>query len=283
MPAVAAMEIAAAEVLPSDSNDTVYIDPYAKGIRFNATFISLVEVNSQRDNQEVREKVTKAIVANKPSSEVVITVKLNTVCIRNNTDNLCVDYLITQIFYCGAHVDFKDKFFFIHRSKYDELLFAQVYQLLDSDTVKLLTLTIARAFRISYEGWFLYVEKEAPKESPHAYATSARLSRAKSVPAGIIDRFCTSPWPSTSKDRKGRLSFGDKPEILGGCPAVYKVQTDNSNTGSVHSVSLTVDMDREFRELAQSRSTPSYLPIDLPATEVNQFDLRSIKKYCTLE
>ena len=64
---------------------------------------------------------------------------------------------------------------------------------------------------------------------------------------------------------------------------MYKVQTVNSSTGSVHSVSLTVDMDREFRELAQSHSTPSYLPIDLPATEVNQFDLRSIKKYCTLE
>ena len=283
MPAVAAVETAA-EVLPSDSNDTVYIDPYAKGIQFNATFISSVEVNSQRDNQEVREKVTKAIVANKPSSEVVITVKLNTVCIRNNIDNSCVDYLITQIFYCGAHVDFKDKFFFIHRSKHDQLLFARVYQLLDSDTVKLLTLTIARAFRISYEGWFLYVEKEAPKESPHAYATSARLSRTKSVPAGIIDRFSTSPWPSKSKDRKSRrLSFGDKPEILSGYPAVYKVQTVNSSTGSVHSVSLTVDMDREFRELAQSRSTPSYLPIDLPATEVNQFNVFSIKKYCTLE
>lgn len=244
-----------------------------------------MEVKSQRDNEEVREKVTKAIVANKPSSEVVIIVRLNTICIRNVIDSEYMDYLITQIVYCGAHMDFKDKFFFIHRSKHDKSLFARVYQLSDSDTVKLLTLSIAKAFKLSYEGWFLHVEKEGPKESPHAHAmhtTSAGLSRAISVPAAVIDRFSTSPWPTISKDKKNRrLSFGDKPETLGGNPAVYKVQTVNSKTGSFHNVSLTVDMDREFRELAQSRSTPSYLPIDLSTTEVNQFDLCSIKKHCT--
>ena len=85
MSAVTAMETAVTDVLPSDSDDTVYINPYAKGIRFNAIFISLVEVNSQRDNRKVREKVAKTI-ANKPSSNVVIIVKLNTVCIRNNID-----------------------------------------------------------------------------------------------------------------------------------------------------------------------------------------------------
>ena len=79
MPAVAAMETVVTELSPSDSDDTVYINPYAKGIRFNAMFISSLEVNSQQDNQEVRQKVTKAIVANKQSSEVVIIVKLNIV------------------------------------------------------------------------------------------------------------------------------------------------------------------------------------------------------------
>ena len=278
------METAVAEVLPSVSDDAVYIDPFSKGIQFNATFISSVEVNSQRDNQEVREKVIKAIASNKPSSKVVIIVKLNTVCIRNIENNSYVDYLITQIVYCGAHVHFKDTFFFIHQSKHDKSLSARVYQLSDSHTVKLLTLTIARAFKISYDGWFSHVEKEVPKESPQAYATSARLSRANSVPAGIIDRFSTSPWPSKSKDRRSRrLSFGSKPKIVSGCPAVYKVQTVNLRTNIVHSVTLTVDMDREFRELAQSRSTPSCLPIDLPAAEVEQFNLCSIKKHCTLE
>ena len=75
------METAVAEVLPSVSDDAVYVDPFTKGIQFSATLISSVEVNSQRDNQEVREKVTKAIASNKPSSKVVIIVKLNTVCI----------------------------------------------------------------------------------------------------------------------------------------------------------------------------------------------------------
>lgn len=278
------MQTVAAEILPSHSDGAAYIDPYANGIRFDATFVSTVEVNSQRDNQEVREKVTKAIVAaNNPSSKVVITVRLNTVCITNITDNSHVNYLITQIVYCGAHVHFKDKFFFIHSSKHNKSLFAQVYQLSDSDTVKLLTLTIARAFKISYEGWFSYVEKEVPKESPHySHTAPARLNRANSVPAGIIDRFSTSPWPPAPKNRKNRpISLGGKPEILSGCPAVYKVQTVNSRT--VHSVSLTIDMDREFRELAQSRSSPSYLPIDLPTTEVDQFNLCSVKKHWTPE
>lgn len=278
------METAVAEVLPSNSDNTVYVDPYIKGIQFNATFISSVEVNSQRDNHEVREKVTKAIAANKPSSKVVIVVKLNTVSIRNTADNSYMDYLITQIVYCGAHAHFKDTFFFIHQSKHDKSLFARVYRLSGSDTVKLLTLTIARAFKLSFDGWFAYVEKEVPLESPHAHDAFARLSRAKSVPAGIIDRFSSSPWPSKSRDRESRrLSFGSMPEILDGCPAVYKVQTVNSKTNSVHSVSLTLDMDREFRELAQSRSAPSCLPTDLPATEVDQFNLCSIKKHCTLE
>ena len=239
-----------------------------------------MEVKSERDNEEVREKVTKSIVANKPSSEVVIIVRLNTICIRNVIDNECVDYLITQIVYCGAHVDLKDKFFFIHRSKHNKSLFARVYQLSDSNAVKLLTLSIAKVFKLFYEGWFSHVEKESPEGSPHihaTHATSVGLSRAISVPPAVIDRFSTSPWPSKSKDKKGRrLSFGDKPEILGGNPAVCKVQTVNSRTHSVHNVSLTVDMDREFRELAQSRSTPYYLPIDLSTTEIDQFDLCSI-------
>ena len=265
-----------AELIPNED------DPFTKGVQFNATFISSVEVKSQRDNEEVREKVTKAIVANKPSASVVFIVKPNTLCIRNMIDHTREDYLITQIVYCGAHIEFKDKFFFIHRSKHDKSLFARVYQLSDSDTVKLLTLTIAKAFKLSYEGWFLHVEKEAPNESPNA--TSARLSRAKSVPTGVLDRFNSSPWPSNSKAKKiRRFSFGDKLEIPSGNPAVYKVHTSNSRTGSVHSVSLTVDMDREFRELAQSRSTPSYLPMDLPATELNQFNLHAlIKKHFVL-
>ena len=263
------------------TQDPAVNNPFAKGIQFRAKFVSSVKVRSQRDDKKVREMVTEAILANEPSLDVVFIIKLNTLRIKLIKENTNVDYLMSRVVYCGAHADFKDTFFFIHRSKHDRSLFAEIYKLSDSDKVKLLTLAITKAFQISYEGWSEHVKKreqEIPTEnSIDAEDEDTRKMRARSIPQGVLDRHSTDPWPPKCKDgMKHRSSFGDKSQLPTGNPAVYKVQAVDPRTDSIHHVSLTADMDREFRELAESRSNPSFLSTDLPSTEIIQFDLRDI-------
>ena len=278
------------------SEDPALNDPFARGIQFNAKFVGHTEVKSQRYNETFRKKLVEIIQTAKGSpQEVVFVVKSNTLRIKYLTQNSTVDYLISRVMYCGAHTDFKDRFFFIHRSKRDRSLIAQIYWLSSSDKVKALTLTIAKAFQISYMGWISDMSRnrddktlikseetsghgnrdnETPSETLET--SGPTKGRARSVPPGVLTK-------SRDPVRRARIvrrhSYGDESEPPTHIPAVYKAQAKNRQTGSIHDVSLTVDMNIDFRELAEACSTPDILSTDLSPQEVNQFNLSSIREY----
>lgn len=267
--------------LSLSENQATVSDPFARGIQFNAKFVNSVEVKSQRDNEEVRKRVAEEIRTSDPSLNVnaVFIVKSNTLRIKNLTQNTIVDYLISQIVYCGAHMEFKDRFFFIHRSKHDRTLFAEIYRLSSAEKVKALTVTIAKAFQISYRGWIADMMKSQEDEVPSDDLNSDNNIglRVRSVPPGVLTKPSIAPGRSSHVCR--RHSFGDECEPPTGSPAVYKAQAKNEQTGSTHDVTLTVDMNIEFRELAESRSNPDILSTDLPPHELSHFDLNSVKQY----
>lgn len=269
------------DAMLSLSDNLAISDPFARGIQFNAKFVNSVEVKSLRDNEEVRKRVAEKIRTSDPSlnTNAVFVVKSNTLRVKNLTQNSTVDYLISRIVYCGAHTEFKDRFFFIHRSKHDRTLFAEIYWLSSAEKVKALTLTIAKAFQISYRGWIADMmmnrEDEIPSDSSNS-DNNIKL-RVRSVPPGVLTK--RSITPGRSSDICRRHSFGDECEPPTGSPAVYKVQAKNELTGSTHDVTLTVDMNIEFRELAESRSSPDILSTDLPSHELSHFDLNLVQEY----
>ena len=240
-----------------------------------------VKVKSLRVNEEVRKRVADEIRTSDPSLNVnaVFVVKSNTLRVKNLTQNITVDYLICRIVYCGAHTEFKDRFFFIHRSKHDRTLFAEIYWLSSAEKVKALTLTIAKAFQISYRGWIADMMRNRKDEITDDSSNSDNNIglRVRSVPPGVLTK--PNITPERCSHIRRRHSFGDECEPPTGNPAVYKVQAMNEQTGSAHDVTLTVDMNLEFRELAESRSNPDILSTDLPSHELSHFDLNYLKEY----
>ena len=217
----------------------------------------------------------------KPDSVKVI-VKSNTVRVKNLTRNTTTDYLISRVVYCGAHKDFKDRLFFIHRSntKHDKSLFAEIFWLSSPDKVRALTLLIAKAFRISYVGWNSdmmqnRVDDNESLSSEDSSDDDPSRRRARSVPLGVLAKR-SSPW--NIKRICSRSLCGESKRFTRS-PAVYKVLSKNEQTGSTHNVSVTVDMNMEFREQAEACSQPDILTTDIPTQEVNNFNFDLVKEY----
>ena len=137
----------------NDVNSSTECDPFARGIPFSAQFVSTVDVDSLRDNEEIRKKVKERILKlDFNVDDVLLIVKSNTLRVKKLATNDVVDYLISRVVYCAAHKDCKDTFFFIHRSKHDKSLYAEIFRLSSPEKVKALTLSIAKAFQISKQG-----------------------------------------------------------------------------------------------------------------------------------
>ena len=256
-------------------------DPFAVGIPFSARFVSNVEVQSLRDNAEVRSKVAEKITSvDADLDSVKVIVKSNTVRVENLSKITTTDYLISRVVYCGAHKDFKDRFFFIHRSKHNKSLFAEIFWLSNPEKVRALTLLIAKAFRISYTGWNSdmmqnRINDNESLSSEDSSDDDPSRRRARSVPLGVLTKQ-SSPW-NTKRIRSQSLC--GKSKRFTRSPAVYKVLSKNEQTGSTHNVSVTVDMNMEFREQAEACSHPDILTTDLPPGEVNNFNLDLVKEY----
>lgn len=287
-----------------DVLDTENKDPFVQGIHFNAHFVASVEVKSKKDCPEVQQKVKDAFEftqkTKKPQRKVVITVKSNMVCVKDIASKITDEYPIYLVAYCGAHGELEDIFFFIHKTNIDRAMFAEIFRMSDASKVKALTLTTAKAFNIAYKGWMSTKSKKERisnkgSESPlvQRKASGSLQKMAPGLAASSVGRSFTPPAPrredpitkevkEAAKKRRG--SFGDdliKFEMGGAIvnPVVMRVQAQNERTGSTHDVSLTDDFDKEFQELAESRSRPDLLSTDLSSDQTDNFNLDSIKAY----
>lgn len=281
-----------------DVLDTENKDPFVQGIHFNAHFVASIEVKSQQDCPEVQQKVKEGCEfvqkTKKSLRKVVITIKSNVVRVKDVGSKITDDYPIYLVAYCGAHAELDNVFFFIHKTSIDRTLFAEIFKMADASKVKALTLTTAKAFNIAYKGWMSTKNKKERltnkgSESP-MLQRKAKIQQkmAPGLAAASVGGSFTPPAPrredpkSRQAARPRRGSFGDETHLQEGAkvnPAIIRVQAQNELTGSTHNVSLTDDFDKEFQELAESRSRPDLLSTDLPTDQTDNFDLDAIKAY----
>ena len=282
-----------------DVLDTENKDPFVQGIHFNAHFVASIEVRSKRDCPEVQQKVKEGYEfmhkTKKSLRKVVITVKSNVLRVKDVGSKITDDYPIYLVAYCGAHSELENVFFFIHKTSIDRALFAEIFKMSDASKVKALTMTTAKAFNIAYKGWMATKNKrervsnkgcESPMVQRKASGTIQKM--APGIAAASLGGSFTPPAlrredplaQQASRPRRG--SFGDDPEAQKAAklnPAIVRVQAKNEVTGSTHNVSLTADFDKEFQELAESRSRPDLLSTDLSSDQTDSFDLDTIKAY----
>lgn len=281
-----------------DVLDTENKDPFVQGIHFNAHILASIKVKSQRDCPEVQQKIKNAIESmhktKKSPRKVTITVKSNMVRVKDIGSKITDDYPIYLVAYCGAHADLDDIFFFIHKTSIDKALFAEIFKMSDASKVEALTLTTAKAFNIAYKGWMSEKSKRERvsnkgSESPlvQRKGSGSLQKMAPGLAAASLGGSFTPPAPrredpvAREAARPRRGSFGDNPlqsqKDSKPTLAIIRVQAQNEVTGSTHNILLTDDFDREFQELAESRSRPDLLMTNLPSDQTDHFDLDAIK------
>lgn len=288
--------------------DTESKDPFVQGLDFHAHYIASVEVNSKQDSPEVQEKVKQVCTASKKTSKsrkVAITIRSTSLRVKDTSTKITDDYPIFLIAYCGGHEDFSDVFFFIHKTKIDKQLRAEVFKFSDENKVKAVTMTVAKAFNIAYKAWM--TEKRQREKSDTIAATRGSESpliqrrqlgnpggagkpshltkMAPGVSRGVGPYTPPAPRKPTEEQeaaRQRRGSFGDDPQAKEGAlkhPAVVRVVAKNEKTGSTHNVTLTDDFDKEFQQLAETRTRPDVLRTSLAVDETDHFSMEEIKAY----
>lgn len=293
------------EVLDAENRD-----PFAQGIDFHAHYMASTEVSSRQDSPEVREKVKQLCTASKKSPKsmrkVLLTVKSTCLRVKDINTKITDDYPIFLIAYCGGHHAFDDVFFFIHKTKLDRQLRAEVFKFSNENKVKAVTLTVAKAFNIAYKAWMNEKRKreksdttvpvkgsESPmlqrKQLGSSVATSREPSNLTKIAIGVANGTGSSTPPAPRKPsedqtksspRRGSLGneLQDEDESIKN-PAIVKVISKNERTGSTHNVTLTNDFDKEFQQLAESRTRPDVLQTSLAVDETDHFSMEEIKAY----
>lgn len=293
--------------------DTESRDPFAQGIDFHAHYMASVEVNSKQDSPEVQQKVKEACVASKKTAKsmrkVVISVRSTSLRVKDTNTKITDDYPIFLIAYCGGHAEFEEVFFIIHKTRLDKQLRAEIFRLSNEQKVKAVTLTVAKAFNIAYKAWLTEkrmkeksdtIAAQRGSESPLMPRRHLGSSGANGKPSNLtklapgvakVAGPYTPPAPrkpseNQESSRQRRGSLGDEPKHKEGAlknPAVVRVVAKNERTGSTHNVTLTDDFDKEFQQLAESRSRPDVLRTSLAVDETDHFSMEEIKAYIDSE
>ena len=299
--------------------DTENQDPFVKGITFNAHFVGSIVVNAKQDTPEVQMAVGEACKeamkmehGKSPGlMKAALTVKANTLRVtytgsRLAADNF-IDYPIYLIAYCGGHGEMDDLFFFIHKTKIDRVLNAEIFKFSESSKVNAVTLTVAKAFNIAYKAWMSQKRKEEKKNGSESPTVPRKhlgvgggggggggakgISNGKPSPLAAVvasssaTSYYTPPAPrkpttAEAQPRQRSGSFGDKPEAgAAKNPAVTRAQADNQVTGSTHNVTLTDDFDQEFQELAETRARPELLNTSLGDDQPDNFEIETIRDH----
>lgn len=264
--------------------DTAQKDPFVKGIKFSLQYCASAEVDDRQNSPAVQETVYQLCekVEAKALRKTVITVKAHCLCVTDAATKVEDSYPIFLVAYCGGHEHISNCFFFIHKTKIEKTMRVEVFRCSDASKVKAITLTIAKAFNISYKAW-LMKKKAAGKTSSSSLPPAAAGSEspalqrkglkppqghlAKMAPGVVTGGNYTPPaprskppsgeseGPAVGRSRSG--SFGDKPAMEN--LAVMRVTAHNMATGSTHNVTVTDEFDQEFQALAESRTKPDIL------------------------
>ncbi len=273
--------------------DTKNKDPFVKGITFKLQYYASAEVSDQHSTpkvqQTIKEVCEKTKKTNKSLRKVILTVKAHCLTVMDAATGTCESFPIFRVAYCGGHGEIMDSFYFIHKTPIDKSLIVEVFKCSSMEKVKAITLTVAKAFNISFKAWTMEKKKKQRKngnESPalqrKALAQPGKGVLGKMAPGVVSGGVYTPPTPrkpveegTAMRSRSG--SFGDKPPLppTGKNPVVIRAMAHNEITGSTHNVTLTDDFDKEFQELAESRSQPDLLRTSF-VEDTDHFNLESI-------
>lgn len=258
--------------------DTEQSDPFVRGITFNLQCYGSAEVSDNHNTPAVQATVAEVCVTSrKPLRKVIMTVKSHCLTVTDVITKICDSYPIFLVAYCGSHGEIGDCFYFIHKTKLDKAMRVEVFKCSNNDKVKAITVTLAKAFNISYKAWMMEKKKkekaklngsakgsESPSVQRRALAPQQQGKKsnlARMAPGIATGGTYTPPAPrkppsgAVQPRRERRGSFGDEPsEASLKNPAVVRAVAHNEVTGSTHNVTLTDDFDQEFQQLAESRS-----------------------------
>lgn len=286
------------EVLESEQRD-----PFLKGISFKAQYYGSADVEDNGNTPAVQEAVWEVCENSKMESggksrKVALTVKAQCLTVTDAATKVTDTYPIFLVAYCGGHGEVQDCFFFIHKTKLEKKMKVEVFRCSSASKVKAITLTVAKAFNISYKAWIMKKKKkeqaaaatakngsESPALHRKAIQPQEKSNLARMAPGVVTGGIYTPPAsrkPPSGKIEEGiarprRGSFGDDPELKN--PAVVRAIAHNEKTGSTHNVTLTDDFDLEFQQLAESRTQPEVLRTSFIAEETDAFSFDTIKAH----
>lgn len=254
-------------------------DPFIKGINFNLQYYASAEVQDNHNSPAVQEKVREMCEERRSSSKsfrkVMLTVKAHCLTVTDVATKIVDSYPIFLVAYCGGHGEIDDCFFFIHKTKLEKKMMVEIFRCANEGKVKAITLTVAKAFNISYKAWLLEKKKRERANGSNGGLPQKKGSKSSLVKMapGVASGGTYTP-PVTRKPPSGDPegaengaprgrsgSLGDKPAPKN--PAVVRsAMAHNEITGSTHNVTLTDEFDQEFQALAESRTTGTAAPID---------------------
>lgn len=275
-------------------------DPFVRGINFHAHFVSSCPVKGKHDNPQCQEIVKTAWEevqkSGKPLRKVVITVKANSLRVKDVSSKETSDYPIYLVSYCGASTEVDFLFFFIQKSKVDKTLHVEIFKFSNASKVTAATLTVAKAFNIAFKAWMAEKKRKERENSNYRGSESPLLPRkqlgaakeannlTKMAPAVAKTAGPYTP-PATRrppheaiKPRQRSGSFGDSPDSAAQNPAIMRVRAENEVTGSTHDVTITDEFDKEFRQLAEGHPQPDILNTNL-GEKPDSFDLLQIQQH----
>ncbi len=274
-------------------------DPFAKGITFSVQYYASAEVKDNNNTPAVQDKVQQVCetrTRTKQLRKTVLTVKARCLIVTDVSTKQTDTYPIFLVAYCGGHGEIEDCFYFIHKTQLERTMTVEVFKCSSAEKVKAITLTVAKAFNISYKAWIMEKKKKERANGGNGKGSESpalqrkvlqKSSLTKMAPGIATGGTYTPPAPrkpppssgaSNSSESSGRGrsgSFGDKPTPIQN-PAVVKAMAVNEVTGSTHNVMLTDDFDREFQELAESRSKPEVLRTSYVEEDTDSFSLDKI-------
>lgn len=229
-------------------------DPFVQGITFNTLFVGTVEspdrVGSEKVQNAVSVAVDEAQKSGKPLRKVAVVVKAVSITIRDVAMKSEQTFPIYLVSYCGNSRDVDKVFFFLHKSKLDHIVRAEIFKCESIDKVTAITRTVSKAFNVAYKAWCARKRMEKKKagiDSPLLKRTTA----ANGVVAKEgVSEFYTPPVPRRqSPVKQGGVrrsgSFGNEKQaaVRALLPGLQRVQIQNEQTGeSTHACTCSPAM-----------------------------------------
>ena len=147
-------------------------DPFIQGIVFPAIFIGTIEVEDRVGTDKTHNTVNKKLdevqktKKDKDLKKVAIIVRAVSLSVRDIQSKSEVAYPIYVVSYCGNARDANTIFFFIHKSKEDQKIHAEIFKCSTEDKVVAITRTVSKAFSIAYKAWQMKKRQQQRGNSP---------------------------------------------------------------------------------------------------------------------